>query len=85
MQSHAYLGRVVILLLLGDDPDSVDDAGEVAEEGEQQADPELNLQINHHRQLTTHSDRRRRHAAWKDQSSPSAKTVDNGGLPRSRT
>lgn len=28
-------------LLPGDDPDGVDDAGEVAEEGEQQADPEL--------------------------------------------
>lgn len=31
-------------LLPGDDPDGVDDAGEVAEEGEQQADPELDLQ-----------------------------------------
>jgi len=31
-------------LLLGDGPDGVDDAGEVAEEGEDEADPELNLQ-----------------------------------------
>lgn len=30
--------------LLGDGPDGVDDAGEVAEEGEDKADPELNLQ-----------------------------------------
>ena len=30
-------------LLLGDGPDGVDDAGEVAEEGEDEADPELNL------------------------------------------
>lgn len=30
--------------LLGDDPDGVDDAGEVAEEGEDEADPELDLQ-----------------------------------------
>ena len=30
--------------LLGDGPDGVDDAGEVAEEGEDEADPELNLQ-----------------------------------------
>ena len=29
--------------LLGDGPDGVDDAGEVAEEGEDEADPELNL------------------------------------------
>jgi hypothetical protein len=28
--------------LLGDGPDGVDDAGEVAEEGEDEADPELN-------------------------------------------
>ena len=34
----------VLLPLPGDDPDGVDDAGEVAEEGEQQADPELDLQ-----------------------------------------
>jgi hypothetical protein len=33
------------LLLLGDDPDGVDDAGDVGEEGEQQADPELDLQV----------------------------------------
>jgi hypothetical protein len=32
-------------LLLGDDPDGVDDAGDVGEEGEQQADPELDLQV----------------------------------------
>lgn len=30
--------------LHGDDPDSVDDAWEVAEEGEDEADPELSLQ-----------------------------------------
>jgi len=30
--------------LLGDGPDGVDDAGEVAEEGEDEADPEFNLQ-----------------------------------------
>lgn len=30
--------------LFGDGPDGVDDAGEVAEEGEDKADPELNLQ-----------------------------------------
>lgn len=48
---HAYLeagtgrGRgAPPTVLLGDDPDGVDDAGEVAEEGEQQADPELDLQ-----------------------------------------
>jgi hypothetical protein len=33
------------LNLLGDGVDGVEDAGEVAEEGEQEADPELMLQV----------------------------------------
>ena len=54
---HAYLAAeaeepLLHAVLLGDDPDGVDDAGEVAEEGEQQADPELDLQKHvQHQQL----------------------------------
>jgi hypothetical protein len=33
------------VILLGDGVDGVEDAGEVAEEGEQEADPELMLQV----------------------------------------
>ena len=45
---NAYLeaarGEEPLQHLLSDDPDGVDDAREVAEEGEQQADSELDLQ-----------------------------------------
>jgi hypothetical protein len=45
---HAYLeaarGEEPLWHLLSDDPDGVDDAREVAEEGEQQVDSELDLQ-----------------------------------------
>jgi len=39
-----WQGTVCSGWLPGDGPDGVDDAGEVAEEGEDEADPELNLQ-----------------------------------------
>jgi hypothetical protein len=43
--------------LLGDGPDGVDDAGEVAEEGEDEADPELNLRktMQESSDITTHT------------------------------
>ena len=53
---HAYLeaarGEEPLRHLLSDDPDGVDDAREVAEKGEQQADSELDLEKHVQHQQT---------------------------------
>lgn len=45
--SSSYLPHHVVLLSRDEDVDGVDDARDVSQDGEQQADPELNLQGRH--------------------------------------